>query len=225
MVEAARKAPTVGLSVYEAIRDDIIFGLLAPDAKLKLDRMKASYKVSIPTLRETLNRLASDGFVVAEEQRGFYVAPVSKADLFEVSDLRILLEGSALTRSIENGDTDWEGAVAAAHHKLHRIEQKMRAGDETQKELWKRYDWEFHQSMILACGSRNLLAMHGTIYDKYLRYQMQLLSYRGEVVTDEHGQLFEAALDRDADRAVEILRQHIEGCLQYTIEELKALSN
>ncbi|MCP4089462.1 MAG: GntR family transcriptional regulator, partial [Gammaproteobacteria bacterium] len=159
------------------MRSDIIFGRLVPNTKLKLDNMKASYNASISTLRETLNRLASEGFVVAEEQRGFFVAPVSAEDLREISDLRILLECTALRQSIKNGDTDWEGAVASAHHKLQRMEQKMLAGDESQKELWKRYDWEFHQSLILACGSRNLLEIHGTIYDKYLRYQMQILTY------------------------------------------------
>ena len=101
--------PTVGLSTYEAIRTDIIFGRLAPDTKLKLDTMKAAYKASISTLRESLNRLSSEGFVIAQEQRGFFVAPISAADLREIADLRILLECNALRLSIENGDTDWEG--------------------------------------------------------------------------------------------------------------------
>jgi DNA-binding GntR family transcriptional regulator len=222
-MQQVKQTPTVGLSTYEAIRNDIIFGWLKPDTKLKLDNMKASYKASISTLRETLNRLASEGFVVAEEQRGFFVAPVSKADLREISDLRILLECTALRQSIENGDTDWEGTVASAHHKLHRMEQQMQSGDASQKELWKRYDSEFHQSLISACGSRNLLEIHGTIYDKYLRYQMQILTYRGKSAANEHKHLFEAALDRDADKADKILRQHIEKGLKHTLEEYEAL--
>ena len=72
--------------------------------------LKASYAASISTLREALNRLASDGFVAAEEQRGF-VTPVSKHDLSEVANLRILLECHALKESVENGDTDWEGTL------------------------------------------------------------------------------------------------------------------
>ncbi len=219
------QSSTVGLSTYTAIRNDIIFGRLVPNTKLKLDNMKASYKASISTLRETLNRLASEGFVVAEEQRGFFVAAVSAEDLREISDLRILLECTALRQSIKNGDTDWEGAVACAHHKLQRMEQKMLSGDESQKELWKRYDWEFHQSLILACGSRNLLEIHGTIYDKYLRYQMQILTYRGGEAVEEHRRLFEAALDRDADRAVKSLRQHIENGVKHTLEEFYATSD
>jgi len=43
----------------------------------------------------------------------------------------------------------------------------MLAGDETPKELWKRYDWEFHRSLIQASNSHNLLSLHATIFDKY----------------------------------------------------------
>jgi DNA-binding GntR family transcriptional regulator len=208
---------TVALSTYGAIRSDIIFGRLAPNAKLKLDDMKAAYKASIPTLRETLNRLASEGFVVAEEQRGFFVAPVSRSDLCEIAELRILLECNALTRSIEKGDTEWEGKVAAAHHKLHRMEQKMSAGDYSQKEIWKRYDWEFHQSLISACGSSNLLRLHAIIFDKYLRYQMLVLTFRGEPAALEHKQLFDAALDRNTDLAEAVLRTHVKAGLEHAL--------
>jgi len=224
-MQQTKQTPTVGLTTYEAIRNDIIFGRLEPDIKLKLDNMKASYKASISTLRETLNRLASEGFVVAEEQRGFFVAPVSKTDLKEISDLRILLECGALRQSIENGDTDWEGTVAAAHHKLQRMEQQMQSGDESQKELWKRYDAEFHQSLISACGSRNLLNIHGIIYDKYLRYQMQILTYRGKSAANEHKGLFEATLDRDIDGAEKILRHHIEHGLKHTLDEHETMAD
>jgi DNA-binding GntR family transcriptional regulator len=58
-------------------------------------------KASLSTLRETLNRLSSEGFVAAEEQRGFFVTPISKADLREVATMRILLECFALEESYQ----------------------------------------------------------------------------------------------------------------------------
>ena len=124
-MEKFKHTTTVGLSTYEAIRSDIIFGRLEPNTKLKLNKMKEAYNASVSILRETLSRLASDGFVIAEEQRGFFVAPVSTQDLKEISDLRILLECNALQQSIQNGDADWEGEVAATYHKLHRVEKQL----------------------------------------------------------------------------------------------------
>ncbi|MCR9236887.1 MAG: GntR family transcriptional regulator [Alphaproteobacteria bacterium] len=215
-----KQISTVRANTYERIKRDILFGELAPGSKLKLDTLKARYEASVSTLRETLNRLASEGFVSAEEQRGFFVTPVSTEDFSEIANLRILLEGFALKASIENGDTEWEGNLVAAHHKLHRMEQLLLTGDESQIELWKRYDWEFHLALIQACNSQNLLSLHSTLYDKYLRYQMLILTSRGAEAVEEHRIMFEAALRRDTDTAVEALEKHIRRGLDYTLASM-----
>ncbi|MDJ0629158.1 MAG: GntR family transcriptional regulator [Rhodobacter sp.] len=213
----AKSYNEVGASTYQRIKRDIIFGDLAPGSKLKLDGLRQRYSASMSTLRETLNRLASEGFVEAQDQRGFFVTPVSREDLIEIANLRVLLECHALRLSVEKGDTDWEGNLVAAHHKLHLMEQKMMSGDDSRKEDWKRYDWEFHKAMIQACGSRNLLSLHAVLYDKYLRYQMLVLTYRGDEAVNEHRRMFEAALDRDVARASQELQTHIEKGLEHTL--------
>jgi DNA-binding GntR family transcriptional regulator len=215
-----RLSNTVGTSTYERVKRDIIFGELAPGAKLKLDALRERYGASVSTLREILNRLTSEGFVLAPEQRGFFVTAVSKDDLIEVANLRILLECSALETSIASGDPEWEGRLVAAHHKLHLIEQKMTAGDHSETELWKRYDWEFHQALISDCNSTNLLSLHGTIFDKYLRYQMLVLTYRGAEATEEHRKILDAALARQAATAISVLKTHILEGLNHTLSAM-----
>ena len=207
----------VGASTYQSIKRDIIFGDLAPASKLKLETLRKNYNASMSTLRETLNRLASEGFVDALDQRGFFVTPVSKEDLMEVANLRVLLECHALKLSIDNGDTDWEGNLVSAHHKLGSMEQKMLSGDNSQKENWKKYDWEFHLALIEACGSRNLISLHSVLYDKYLRYQMLMLTHRGQEAADEHKKMLEAALDRNVEAATKTLTVHIEKGLEHTL--------
>ncbi len=211
---------TVGSSVYETLKRDIIMGALPPGSKLKLDPLKTRYSTSISTLRETLNRLSSDGFVRAEEQRGFFVTDVSAEDLTEIAHLRVLLECDALKASIANGDTEWEGALAAAHHKLNVMEKRLLAGDVSERETWKRYDAEFHLALIQACNSQNLLALHATLYDKYLRYQMLVLTYRGEEAVEEHRRMFEAALARDGALAADYLATHIMKGLEHTLKAM-----
>ncbi len=207
----------VGASTYQAIKRDIIFGDLAPGSKLKLDWLRERYQASMSTLRETLNRLASEDFVDAKDQRGFFVTPVSREDLIEIANLRILLECHALRLSVEKGDTDWEGNLVAAHHKLHLMERKMLTGDDSEKEIWKRYDWEFHLALIEACGSRNLLSLHAVLYDKYLRYQLLVLTYRGQEAVGEHRQMFDEALARNVDASAATLKRHIERGLEHTL--------
>lgn len=208
---------TVGASVYQQIKRDIIFGELTPASKLKLNVLRSRYEASLTTLRETLNRLSSEGFVVAEQQRGFFVSPVSARDLTEITELRVLLECSAIRTSVQHGDTDWEGNLVAAYHKLSLMEQQLLQGDHTQKEQWKRYDREFHLALIQACDSRNLLDLHAVIYDKYLRYQMLVLTYRGDEAVDEHKAIFNAALTRDGAASANLLEQHVRRGLTHTL--------
>jgi DNA-binding GntR family transcriptional regulator len=214
--------------VYVALRRAIIFGALRPGDRLTLSDLGERFDASPSTLREKLLRLAEEGFVVGEGKRGYFVATMSAEGLREIADLRALLECHALRKSIEAGDTDWEADVIAAHHRLHRMEQEMKAGRTEARETWKQYDWEFHQALIRACGMQELLAVHGSVFDKYLRYQMRLLTFRGDVAAAEHRGLLDAALGRDADRAEEILRRHIEGgvehCLSFYAKEGGAAS-
>ncbi len=208
---------TVGHSTYEKLKHDIIFGVLTPGRKLKLSGLREHYDASVSTLRETLNRLASEGFVAAEEQRGFFVAPVSTKDLVEITNLRVLMECHAIRLSVEKGGTEWEANLVAAHYKLHQMEKRMAEGDESKIETWKRFDWEFHLALIEACDSKNLLDLHAIVYDKYLRYQMLVLTYRGQPAVEEHRAMLEAALERDGERVAGLLETHIQNGLDHAL--------
>ncbi len=220
MIEAADH-DTIGDSAYRNIRDDIIFGQLRPSEKLRLEPLRKRYNVSVTTLREILNRLTSDGLVVAEGQKGFEVASVSDANLWEVAELRLLVEAHAIARSFGSGDLEWESQVVAAHHKLHRLEDRMISGDMSARDGWKRADWGFHRALITGCGSKTLMDLHGQLFDKYLRYQILTLAFRGQPGADEHAELLEAAFKRDVKRAKEILSNHILGGVDFIIKARK----
>src|SRR5205085_3112456 len=143
MLDAAQHTETVGEKTYRRIRADIVFGRLVPGERLTLDRMRDAYATSVSTLREVLNRLSSEGLIIAEGSRGFEVTPISAANLREVAAMRCLLESHALRESFAAGDMDWEGAVVAAHHKLAAMERRMASGERSVAETWKRYDREF----------------------------------------------------------------------------------
>lgn len=216
MLSITPPPPSIGETAYRRIRSDIIFGRLAPGQKLRLELLRESYGASVSTLRELLNRLASEGLIEAEGQKGFAVMPVSATNLREIAAMRLLLEGHALAQSFEAGDMEWEGRVVAAHHKLALMERRMLAGDRTNTELWKRYDWEFHHALISACGSQVLHETHAAIYDKYLRYQMVAVVFRGEVAAEEHKLLLDYAMARDTGRATAILATHVNACVDHT---------
>jgi len=204
----------IGETTYRRVRADIVHGRLAPGQRLTLERMRQAYGTAVSTLRELLNRLASEGLILAEGSRGFEVASISAANLREVADLRVLLECHALRSSFEAGEMEWEGRVVAAHHKLSAMEAKIAAGDRTDQEAWRRYDLEFHRALISACGSQVLLDAHAAAYDKYLRYLMIAAVFRGDAAASQHRALLKFALERDWVSARRTVTAHVEECVE-----------
>ena len=207
----------VGEMAFRRIRDDIIAGALPPGHKLRLEALKTRYGASVSTLREILNRLASESLVVAEGQRGFEVAPASADNLREVADLRLLLESHAIRLSLAAGDLDWEGRVVAAHHKLSVVEAQLLAGEIERTAQWVRYDFAFHNALISACGSRTLLDLHASVFDRFIRYHMLAASFRGSAVADDHRALFDLAMQRDIEGIVGKLTSHIRSGVHYVL--------
>jgi len=208
---------SIGDTTFRTIRDEIIHGVLRPRDKLTLDRLKQRYEVSVGTLREVLTRLASEAFVVAEGQRGFEVAPASEADMRDLGALRLLLETHAMNLSLAAGDLEWEGRVVAAHHKLAAIEKRLLAGESNRIPEWIIYDRSFHEALISACGSRALMAMHTTVFGRFVRYHMLAESFRGKPVADDHQALLAAALARDAKTAQRLLEAHVNKGIEHVI--------
>lgn len=198
--------------IQDRIRQDIILGALQPAAKLRLEQLSRAYGASVGTLRESLSRLAADGLVVAEGQRGFAVLPVSSEDLREITEMRQLLECHALRQSIANADLDWEARVVGAYHKLSKVEAQVEERPDEFGDVWERYNEEFHAALISNSASRWLTLFHKAMYDHSKRYRMLSLKTRPfprSQSAQEHRQLLDAALERDADRAVDVLARHI----------------
>jgi|TARA_B100000123_G_scaffold90811_1_gene65954 DNA-binding GntR family transcriptional regulator len=207
-------------NIFKKIKYDIVFGNLEPDQKLKLNLLQTEYNVSISILREVLNRLCGDGFIIYKVQKGFFVSPISKKDLYEIADLRIILETHALEISIKNKDYEWEAELLGAYHKLNHAENELEKNNLNAKSLWTKYDAEFHQMLIKKCNSLNLIRIHEVIFDKYLRYQLLILKYRGKDSIKEHKDLLDYSLISNIQKAQNTLRDHIKKGVDYASSNL-----
>lgn len=201
---------TLTSTLYERLRAEILEGRMTPGAKLRLEELRSRYGVSLSPLREALSRLVAEGFVIAENQRGFTVAPVSRAMFADVIRLRGTLESMALRESIERGGDEWEVGVVAALHRLKKVESQRDVAEGT--EPWEHWHREFHLALVGACASPLLLQFCATLRDLNDRYRrLFLANYTlDRNVATEHQGIADAALARDADRAVVLLGEHIQ---------------
>ncbi|KIZ48056.1 GntR family transcriptional regulator [Rhodopseudomonas palustris] len=202
---------TLTSAVLERLRADILTAKLAPGQKLHIAGLAAQFSVSFGAVREALSRLVADGLVQASDQRGFRVSPVSLADLEDVTQTRVDIEGLALRRAIERGDQIWLDAVEREFTTLSAIPFKDPLDPEAHNEPWLKQHRRFHRALVNACGSTWLLGFRDVLHEQSERYRR--LSIRRETgqhrdVAAEHAAIVAATLRRDADAAVAELTQH-----------------
>jgi GntR family transcriptional regulator, carbon starvation induced regulator len=196
----------------QALRADIVSGVLEPEAKLAVEHLRQRYAVGSSTIREALSLLQPEGLVTARGQRGFTVSPISIADLRDLSETRILLESEALRKSIARGDDDWEAGIVAAFHHLGKAQRAVDAQTDGSAVEWETRNQQFHTALTAACGSRWLLQMLNILHHHTERYRRLALDDRSipRDVHAEHQALMEATLARDTATACEIAAAHIQ---------------
>ena len=201
---------TLASTVYLRIRNDILEGVLRPGEKLRTQHLSRRYEVGNSPVREALNRLSSDGLVEREDQRGFRVSKVSKADLMELVNTRCWLEAVALRQSIANGDTAWEEALVLAFHRFSRVKRSQSDAKYIANPEWDRVHRIFHMTLLSACGSRYLMTFCEHLFDQSDRYRRLgvVAAYPHRDQVPEHRAIMTAAMDRDADKAAELLTAH-----------------
>lgn len=199
---------SIATEISFQLRDAILRGTFPPNSKLRLEDLSAEYGVSMSPVREALMRLAGEGFVVSEDQRGFKVAMTSLENLEEVTALRALLEPFALRIAIERGGLEWEERLVATSHRHTRIEQSE--GYVPFLDEWEKAHHGFHLALIAGCAMPMLVQFCGTLHDQSDRYRRLYLSERPPQrnVAKEHAEIVAAALSRNADLACRLLKEH-----------------
>lgn len=216
---------TLAHKAYDCLRRDIIKGTLVPGQPLRLDPLKQRYGMGFSPLREALTRLEGERLVVAEALKGFSVAPLSLAEMWDIIETRIVVESEALSRSIRVATDSWECDIVGQLHTLtlqaRRLSADAPATAADLDTLEKRHQ-AFHRALIAGCGSSWLLDFAEKLYISAERYRyLTLLSAAGGAdrdVSGEHAALAEAAIGRDESRALELLERHYRN----TGEEVEA---
>jgi GntR family transcriptional regulator, carbon starvation induced regulator len=208
-VAGQQRKETLSSRVSAQLRDDILRGQLAPGSKINLDRLRERFDISISPLREAVSRLAADGLVEFEDQRGYRVAPVSIENLVEITRLRAEFEVFALKASIENGDLEWESSIVRTQYVLAQTTRDRTDPDSI--EAWETAHANFHLAMIEGCGLPLLLSFCQILRNQNNRYRYLFLrddiSNRDTII--DHRQIANATTARDAGQACQLLHEHI----------------
>lgn len=214
---------TLSQQCYDKLQDDIINGTLQPGQKLKVANLKDQLDMGQSPVREALSRLVTTGLVEAEDNKGFRVAQISEADIRDIYQTYLHIELLAITQAMKLGDDAWEGRIAGALHELAIVETQHKP---TSYDVWTERNYNFHVALISGCNSPALMHIRADIYrrfDRYCRISFNLNNSSRKLIANhqEHRELAQAVIARDAKKVEKLLTWHITGSLEDVIAQLK----
>jgi len=215
---------TLADEAYRALKSDIMRCVRPPGERLRIEKLRAIYKIGPTPLREALQRLGADRLVVTEGNRGFAVAPLDPDEFMDLNTARIAVEKSALRLSITNGGVDWESGVVAAAYIMAREDKALADRGGPVPDSWERANASFHAALVAACGSKWLLWMRAHLHDLCERYRRSAVSQSagGRPLLEEHRELAAAALDRNADAVCDLTERHYSRTAQIFEQKVRS---
>ncbi len=195
-------------TVYEAIKAGILNNELRPGRKLTHEELAEVLGVSRTPVREALERLNQEGFVLRLPRRGFFVAEIDAEEARELYELREALELYALRRSTA------AGLKPAQLRKLDRLNARyddLLNPDSTRERMV--VDRDFHMMLASFAGNHLLQKSLAAAFERLI-LKIRIDGYRvvrGVEAYREHLELMDALRDGRHDEAEHILATHIQG--------------
>ena len=202
-------------AAYRYLRAGILDGSLPPGGRLQAAMLEKRFGCGLTAIREALIRLGTEGLVATATNRGARVIDVNLDEFHDLMQARQELEVTCLTRAIARATPEWEAAIVAAMHLLSRAALPGSAANHSAAQTWEARHRGFHAALVSATGSAWLLRFWNTLVDQTERYRRVRVLRHSEVAAEvrdadaEHVAIMDAALNRDAERASALMRQHL----------------
>lgn len=213
----------LGSDVYRILRDRILSQELTAGEKLSDLRLSSELGVSRTPIREALHQLAQDGVVIAEPNRGFFVATFTRRDLEEIFELRRVLEMYAIRR-LDRGEHREE--LERAMFELEHVERLIRNATTAQQRVdagdaFLKTDRGFHSWLVSTVNNSRMSTIVGGLWTQIAIFQQvddEIPDWMS-VAVDQHRQLLTRLLEGDVEGATALMTTHLDDMQELVLED------
>ncbi|MGO4127930.1 GntR family transcriptional regulator [Inquilinus sp. YAF38] len=195
--------------VYERLRGQIIALALAPGSVLARNELMAQFGVSQTPIRDALLRLAEEGLVDIFPQHATVVSPIDLPAARQAHFLRRSVELEVVRSLAQREDRSFVPRLQAL------IARQRGMLDAQDFEAFAETDQSLHRQLCEAAEVPDLWALirsRGGHLDRLRRLHLPAPG-KAQSILDDHTCILDAIAAGDADRAQEVLRQHLSGTL------------
>lgn len=204
-------------SVYELIRDDIISGRLPANSRLVVAELAQRHNSSTNPIREALQMLRGEGFVIMSANRGARVRPIDQDFVRDIYEIGVLIE-PALTR--------WFVGMATQQdiEQLEAVQAEIEENNFADPFRHSELDTRFHTIMYERHYNRQAAELWWK-YREVLRAVSRRFDFtlaRRAQVMREHRELIQLIKNGEADKAAALVAQHVDGSGRHILEHMRA---
>jgi DNA-binding FadR family transcriptional regulator len=214
--------PRLSDTIYGQLLEEIMAGRFSAGDRLPTENQLAQrFSVSRPVVREALQRLQTDGVVIARQGSGTYVqrspsqrvaeltSAVSLHEVLQVMEVRMALEELSARLAARNRSEEQVRAIVQARQALGEVFGQQAAAIEA--------DYAFHRAIAVASGNPLLVEALDLLSERVKGGMNVTLSLTREAseqrrarVLDEHDRIVHAIRTGDAESAAIAMRYHLD---------------
>jgi DNA-binding GntR family transcriptional regulator len=208
MENRLKKIEDVRLSenAYDILKEAIITLKFAPGERMNLARITGELGISTTPVREAMNRLVQEGFVVNIPFKGPIVTDVDEKMVEDLAELRELLEVAAIRKTAAHITP---GDVKAGEDLLEKLEEAFREND---VRSYVDYSMQFHNMFLERCGNDMMASVIRGFNDHVKRTAFLALERQGSIspFIEDYKKILKALKKRDPEEAGRLLQRHLQ---------------
>lgn len=189
---------------YEALKKAILTHKLPPGQRLVEEQLTRQLNISRTPLREALQALEREGFVVRLPAGGVQVAPLSTTEIQDLYTIRSELEGLAALAAVALGNTACLAEAEVANEQMLSQWKKGRFDDAFESGL------AFHKALYAASGNVKLVEILAHLSEQIARYRYFSVVYRMHEAHAEHAAILQAIRMGADELASSLAKMHVQ---------------
>jgi len=210
------KPLTLRERIVEFIKDAVVSGRLKPGERVPEQEIAANFGISRTPIREAFRQLETEGFISLIPRKGAVVSPITDKDVVEFYAIKSLLEGYAAR-------TACDALTPRDIKRLEGLNTAMeRCADRGDVKGFFRFDNQFHDTFLKACGNDKLCALVHSLVQQFERFRVTALSLPGRMKdsVSQHWEIIKAFKNSDAALVETLVRANGEKGRDVLVDEI-----
>ncbi len=190
---------------YDYVREQIITLGFKPGQFITDAQITEQLKISRTPVREAFQRLEKEGLLVNEARKGWRVYMLDLADIRDIFELKIAIEGMLIAKAATCRDEDLRKDLANA---LADMKAAVQASD---ADVWLQADIHLHNTLFLMADNERAEQIIKNLNDQWHRLRLGYVALQGRTTTSfaEHDAFTRSVIAGNAAKAERQIKEHL----------------